>query len=408
MGSLCLSCKGRHKCGRNRCRHLEAFSATNGNRLAKVTTHIDSRAPAPFVGRLGYPHVSVGILAPPEKEEDAWEYDAPRHWAREDYKIDRLVELRSSLINSNRKMGVMERSPYLETVQEVGLASRPVDVEVDLKSPPKPAIHPDPHAAPTGPRVELTKAAVTSNAKIDRAVDNVHDDTDLRANSAIRTLYRKGYDDSFLTKLMSVGAVGVKANRRLVPTRWSITAVDDHLGKEVAAKVRDHRDMGYHAYFGGYLGNYYLVLFFPEPWSYELFEAYLPSASWNEGAELEFCTDYEPYEGRRSYAESCAGGYYAARLAVLEKLEELKRQATALVIRIITDEYQHPMGVWVCREATRKALLEKPVEFSEQKLMVRYAELILWKKFGVDISKITSQSTILKRLNTQSRLSSFM
>ena len=29
-------------------------------------------APAPFVGRFGYPTVNVGILAPPEHDDDAW------------------------------------------------------------------------------------------------------------------------------------------------------------------------------------------------------------------------------------------------------------------------------------------------------------------------------------------------
>ena len=36
-----------------------------------------------------------------------------------------------------------------------------------------------------------------------------------------------------------------------------------------------------------------------------------------------FTTDYEPYTGRKTYAENCVGGYYAARLPILEKLKDI-------------------------------------------------------------------------------------
>ena len=64
---------------------------------------------------------------------------------------------------------------------------------------------------------------------------------------------------------------------------------------------------------------------------------------------------HEGYEGRTSYVEETAGAYYAARLGVLEHLKERGRQAKALVLREITDDYWAPVGVWQVREGVRNA-----------------------------------------------------
>ena len=40
--------------------------------------------------------------------------------------------------------------------------------------------------------------------------------------------------------------------------------------------------------------------------------------------ELRYSTDYENYYGRKEYASTTAGGYYTVRLAILEKLKEMK------------------------------------------------------------------------------------
>ncbi|MCL4406837.1 hypothetical protein M1139_01955 [Candidatus Parvarchaeota archaeon] len=54
--------------------------------------------------------------------------------------------------------------------------------------------------------------------------------------------------------------------------------------------------------------------------------------------------------------KNTAGAYYAIRLAVLEKLREMKSQFSVLCIREITPEYFAPLGVWVVREGARKVL----------------------------------------------------
>jgi hypothetical protein len=216
-------------------------------------------------------------------------------------------------------------------------------------------------------------------------------------------LYRKGFDEHFLTKLLSVGNLGVKTDRRLVPTRWSITAVDDTLGKQLITAIKDFPESDCRIYIGGYLGNYYVVLFFDDLWSYELFEGYVPLLQQRGDAAWE--TDYENYNGRTEYATQTVGGYYAARLAILERLQSLQRQAGVLALRFVTTEYSAPLGVWVVREAVRKAMAAPPLEFPDMDAMRAYVIAYCQKRFGFDVtSMLNGKSRLLKNLKVQTRL----
>ena len=409
----CVKCKGdnpRLYCGRDFCPIYVKSQA-----MFKVKPFLERKdfsgsSPTPFVGRFGYPNISVGLLSLPNLNDDAWLYDAPAYWADNNYSIPDLVGMRSSLINSRFSSNVCEArraSRMLGLSQEVGMASKPVDIDVSLEAVPKFRWRLDPFLAPMGPNARLEGLKLASNPKVPVHVDKVVSDTDLRASDALSYLRRHGYDETYMTRMLSVGTLGIGKDRRLVPTRWSITAVDDTLAKQIHRRVIDLPCADFQSYFGGYLGNYFLILFFPDVWSYELFETYLPNASWNLSSDFQYTTDYEPFSGRKTYAENCGGGYYASRLPVLEKLDSIGRQASVLALRFITGEYSVPLGVWVVREAVRKALSEKPIVFSDRDLMFKYALSLVRKKFGYNLQCILRKSVVMKRMMTQAKLTDF-
>jgi len=404
----CLKCKGRGFCGRDVCPHyLKSQARFRVQHVLDRETFFGT-SPAPFVGRVGYPFVNVGILSPAMQVDDAAIYDAPRHWAREDFKIPQIVDLRSSLINSRFTAHVRERDKFLEISQEVGMANKPVEVEIELEKKPVFSTSYDNSLAPMGPNASLKSAKITANPRISHEVDYVVDDSGLKAQEALLYLHKKGHDENFLSKLLSVGTIGIQYQRRLVPTRWSITAVDDFLSREALKEIKTYPQEDNLFFYGNYLGNYYLIMFFSDKWSYELFETYLPKASWNLSTEPAFMTDYEGFNGRKNYAEDCAGGYYACRNAITEEMKERRKQASVLALRFITGEYAAPLGVWVCREATRKAMQSKPIEFQEQKTMIDYVKSLVIRKFGYDIAKILSESKLLREGKEQTKLSRFL
>ena len=367
-----------------------------------ASEHFFGASPAPFIGRHGYPFVNVGILSPGESGDQVSMYDAPESWARDNLSISKVVDYRSALVNSRAKATIKGTSSRtVEIAREVTMSSKPVDVEIDFLKVPKLSMSFNQFSAPTGPSAEMKSARIASTPKIHHKVEKVFSDTDLKAAPAVNYLFKSGFDVNFISKLLSVSTMGLKSNRRLVPTRFSITATDDIIGKEQIAKIKDFNSADtYEMYFGGYMGNYFMVMFFPRLWSYELFEAFAKGD--------DYATDYESFSGRTYYADNTAGGYYAARLPVLEKLIQIRRQASVLVIRMITDEYTTPLGVWVVREAVRKAVQSKPIEFASKELMLRYAELLMTRKFGYKHStKIISSSELLASLK-QTTLSSFV
>lgn len=411
MNIPCIKCKGAtplQSCGRTFCPIMAKSEAMFKVKDQAIKEDFFGSSPNCFVGHNFYPTLYVGILSPPEHREDAWLYDAPNYWAEHNFQIPQIVDYRSALINSRFRTHVKQKNKFLNISQEIGMASRPVDIEINLKDKPKFKLTTDPYHAPMGPNAKLKKAKITTNPKIDSRVDKVVSDTDLKANKAMTYLYEKGFDENFLTKILSIGNLGLKYQRKLVPTRWSITSVDSSLGNHLLSEVKQYNQTGYLAYFGGYLGNYFLILCFPEVYSYELFETYAPKAEWNISSEYKYMTDYEPYEGRKTYAENCGGGFYACRIAILEKLNQMKKQASILALRFITGEYAVPLGVWVVREAVRKTLNSKPLEFSSKELMLKYVKHLVNKKFNYNIEILLNQSILLKKLRTQQKLIKFI
>ncbi|MBD3319003.1 hypothetical protein GF342_03780 [Candidatus Woesearchaeota archaeon] len=391
----CVYCKGSHE--HTSCPlFLRAMSA-----VAKVKPKAEyvAESPAPFIGHYGYPHVNVGMLTVPEKKNTRV-YDDPTSWVRQKFAIPDVVGLRRSLVNARAISHITSSSRQVERVQDIALARRPVDVEVTLKKAPAPALTFNQAAAPFGPQGAVSKAILMSNPSTHTKVDKVVSDSDRPAASSMQYLSRAGFDEHYLSRILSVGVLGVKANRKLVPTRWSITATDDTLAKPLLEEIKTFSTTECQVCIGKYMGNYYFFIFSPLPFSYELFEVYVPGC---KNDCLQYSTDYESHFGRKGYAKQCAGGYYSVRLALAQYFHKIRRQASVFVLRMITDEYTTPLGVWVTREAARQALSNKPVVFSTSTLAQEFVQNIVRKKFGVQIESLFKRSKLLG--TPQSRLS---
>ena len=377
--------------------------------LGKISELVTSSPPSVFIGsKLRYPLVNVGILSPLERDEDAWIYDDAEFWAKNNFGIRDVVSLRESLLNSRFQSNVTSarsnEKKFVEMAQELALSSRPVDLEIEIKGKVGPGFKRDRVVIPQGMNAPLKKVKITGNVKIDSKLDKVMND-DIKAVEAVEFLYHNNFSEYTLSKVLSVGVLGLKKDRKLVPTRWSITATDDMIGKKLLEKIRDYPWIENHElFFGEFMGNCYLIMLFPNLFSYELFELYLPGSSWNPGNEIKASTDMEDFYGRKNYASNTAGGYYAARLPILEYLEKEKKQASVLAIRIELPSYWAALGVWVVRESVKKAMENKKLTFPDMKEMLESARKIGMIKFGYDPSKILKKSKVLENIKTQTNL----
>jgi hypothetical protein len=218
-------------------------------------------------------------------------------------------------------------------------------------------------------------------------------------------LYRRGFDVYEINNILSAGALGQGRNRKLVPTRWSITAVDDTVGQYLRGSIRNAPSIDeVQVWYNEYMANDYWVILAPGKWEFELVELKAPGSIWNPDPEGSYymAADNESYEGRSEYVDETSGAYYASRLAVLEHLEEIDRQATCLVIRHASDGYWAPVGVWQIREGIRHAFEEGEPAVAES---FHGAITQLESQLPVSLSDLRRKSKLVA--GTQSQLTDF-
>ncbi|MGC8687176.1 MAG: Nre family DNA repair protein [Candidatus Micrarchaeia archaeon] len=333
---------------------------------AKLTERLEIAGSSPtdvFVGSYGYPYVFIGPMVPPEFGDTSL-LATPERWRY--MSINDIVDMRSKLVRGMYKTNIhnVESGRIEEFMRELAIAEKPAESEVDFAKKPFARIAMNDEVQPFGPSAEIKRINVY-NVKADSKIENMNLDYDATAKTAIMELYNKNIPVSKIQMGFSAGLFGLKGKRRFVPTRWSITAVDDTISKENLKEIKSYEPVdAIYAYFNNALDNRWLIFFIPGNWQYESIEAWYPNTVWNEsGNGISIYSSYEPFKGRSTYAE-IGGCYYAARLAVSERLGEMKKQAMVLILREVHDGYIMPVGVWNVREHVRQTLETKPVALS--------------------------------------------
>ncbi|QRF75922.1 hypothetical protein Thermo_01431 [Thermoplasmatales archaeon] len=391
--SLCIRCRGaKMLCGLSYCpisvKNLlqPKIARFNGKEISGSTP------PAVFVGRYGYPKVNIYPSAP-NIHGDTSGYESPSNWMK--INMEEFLSMRLSLLRGGMEVNVKnvsEPDRVLQDIQVMSLSEKPVEVEMEFTRNMNSAkIVLDEHVPPMGPSAPVKKINI-GNAKIEGFVDRIYSEDDLLAVDGINGMYRRGIDVTRISKILSVGALGVKKQRKAVPTRWAITAADKNVSDELTDEIKQKPQLGeYLAYVRKTPGNLFTAILSPRNWMFEWGEAWYPGSTWNQWSDTPFVEiDYEMYGGRKDYP-GIGGCYYASKLAALEALKNLKRQGSATLWREIYPGFNLPVGVWYVRENVREMFRSKPESFSSyQEALNHIASFLtvpvsMWKqKSGLD------------------------
>jgi hypothetical protein len=361
-----------------------------------------SSPPGVFVGRFGYPRVYVGPLIPPEKG-DTRLLDTPELWLGKT--IQDIIGYRFALIRAKSLIEVRDAQDpgkYLLDLHDLALSSASVDVSAKFKKKPRMAVALSEETQPFGPSALIRNLEIVPSSG-ERRVEAVYYDGDMLAADGMVKLYRSGVEVSRIQRTLSLGMLGIDEQRKIVPTRWSITAVDDTLSKNLLRAIRRYPTIDkFEVYKYEYLDNWYIAIFSPRNWAFEWIEAWFPGTAWNEAGEVPaLMGDHEGYEARTTYA-SVGGCYYSTRLAVAEALERKQRQASTLVLREIRSGYVLPVGVWNVRESVRAALRTRPTIFDNFHHALQFAckEFVIKPETWLRNSRLIREETFQTRLNT--------
>lgn len=308
-----------------------------------------SSPPSVFVGSYNYPKVNVGPMIPP-MHGDTTMLDSPENWSGKS--LDEIINYRLNLVRGIQKVPVENPTGrFIENIQELAMASKPTDSEMTFHKSTEPSNLIDGFSAPYGPIGQI-KNANFSNSYSDKQIEKAYYDKDLLSQDAVLKLYNSGIEVSKIQKCFSIGMFGKK--RKLVPTRWSITATDDIISKSLIDESLNFSVIDTYKVFSfEHLGNIFSVILFPHLWLFEMIEA------WYSNGILGFGSDHEDARGI-DHPPKIAGAYFAAKLAVGEYLVKHKVQSGVLILREIRPEYAVPVGVWQVREGIRKTMKQKP------------------------------------------------
>lgn len=367
------------------------------NRARRIEHFSGSSPPEIFVGQWNYPNVYTGILSP-EEYGNTQLMSSPELWHSQKLSIQNILSLRDKLIYSRTQTQIKKTdTPFLSTFKEIAMTHKPIAAEYILK---KPILQKHKENSRDTPLIshaaQIERVKLEENPSVKPKVDYLVNDTDVKSKTALLELEKTGIETSTMIKLLSAGLLGIKKNRKLVPTRWSITAVDDLLSKEKLKRIKDFPVINEFQLFNAeYLGNHYEFLLLPETFSFEVIEISLKSQGvWQ---------DYETFFPRKTYADNVTGAYYVNRLALTEYLEKIKRQCHCIVMREVRPEYYAPLGVGILRQTSREAFSKQPEKFATLNEALARAQ----SRLRQPIKNYTEKSFLLKTFGKQTRLQSF-
>jgi hypothetical protein len=363
--------------------------------LTSATTHMKSVAvgkelegsspPSVFIGSWNYPDIYAGPMIAPV-HGDTSIMDMPESWIPEHKTQEEIVGYRLNLVRGKRRVNAAALDDkYIEKLQEISLSSTSIESEAAFESAPAGTSFSEEHT-PYGPSAPIERLEIESG-RWDHNLEKVFYDTDLKSADAVFNLHKQGVPFSSIQKAFSVGTMGRDRGRRLVPTRWSITACDTTIGDQLLHDVKKCAVIDtwkVHEYSS--LNNNYAVILMPTGWQYEWSEAFLHVLG-NE--ELVF-SDYEGTKKKTEYSH-LGGCYYSCRMAVLEALAQEQRQAGAIILREALHGYI-PLGVFNVRENVRSAMRQPPQEFED----IRSALSHISEKFTLPVQRFIEAGNILK------------
>ncbi|MDR2829975.1 MAG: Nre family DNA repair protein [Methanobrevibacter sp.] len=344
-----------------------------------------STPPSVFIGRWNYPKVYVGPMIVPESGDTAI-VDSPESWISENKTQEDIIKYRLNLVRGKQLLAINDLdNPLIEKLQDISLASKSIDSEAKFRKIPRGNMLSEDNT-PHGPSAVIEKFDINA-VRWDRQLEKTYYDTDLKSSEALMNLHDKDVPFSRFQKAFSVGAIGTGKKRKLVPTRWSITACDSTIANNLLKEVRHYSILdNYRVYEFQSLKNYYAIILIPMEWQYEWMEAFIQIL----GKEEMIFSDYETNRDKSEYS-SVGGCYYTCKMSILDYLNKQKIQSGAIVLREVYEGYI-PLGVFNVRENVKYAMEGEYREFETLKQSLEYLKF----KLKIPIYKYVKKSSLLK------------
>jgi hypothetical protein len=223
-------------------------------KVKKISNFSGSSPPEIFVGSWSYPNVYSGILSP-EEHGNTESYSSPEIWHKDKLTIPEIMNFRKKLIYGRNRAHIKDKTSrnFQQAFNEIAMSYSSVSAEYKLKKPITKNQENDSYTPLISKAGEIESVKLQENTKIKEKVDYLVNDGEIKSKQGILELYKSKIPNRSIIKILSAGLLGLKNNRKLVPTRWSITAVDDTISKDKLSRIKQFPIINefqlFHSYF---------------------------------------------------------------------------------------------------------------------------------------------------------------
>lgn len=243
-----------------------------------------------------------------------------------------------------------------------------------------------------GSKNELESLEATQNTQTSKQIEK-YSEGDTKAREAIINLYKQGKNEHQIIHLLALGVFGIQINKKLVPSRWAITAYDQTIEKHLHKEIIKYNSINkFEVYYYKNKSDTHVNILLPDSYHGEHFE------DW----EGQIKPDYFNNNNKLSTSEpNNAGGYFATKIALHEHLQKRKKQAAAIMIRVIRN-YDVPLGVVFVRECVRESFKNKIFETTDFKELQEFVK----RKFPIHYPHLINSKVLLEQ-RKQKKLNQF-
>lgn len=351
----------------------------------KPTKEIEGFATGAIVGEQNYPSPKVYNVSTEKKDNSFFETNKV---VKKDYSEIVKLKARNILGNTNNIYIKKTNARIINEINDVYKSKKPIQFESEFDkelSFRKPIFNK--LSGVLGTKNELLNVELTENAPTSKQIEK-YTTNDEKSREAMIRLYEKGIPESQIINLLALGNFGVQLNKKIVPTRWSISAYDTTIEKHLLSIIKKYNPINnYEIYYHIDKGNTFLIILTPDTYTFENVEF----ASNFHG------TDYVGHDNKLKYRDpNTAGAFFSVKVAVFEHLRKRKRQASIIAIRFI-DNYDIPLGVVFVRESVREAMKNKIFKGSN----LKDVKLFLKNKYPTFLTELLNSQTMKE--NTKQR-----
>ena len=362
----------------------------------KPTKEIEGFPASAIIGSKTYSNVKVHSIS---NEDKAGEYKNIGEIAKKTYSEIFKTKARN-IFGSTKEFHIKTQNKKIkEDLTDIYKAKNPVEFSSKFEN----YLHFDKivlnkTAGIIGSKNELKSIDTTGNLQTSKSIENFST-KDIKAREAIISLYKKGISEHQIINLLSLGTFGINFNKKIVPTKWAISAFDQTIERHLHKEIINFKEIShFEIYEYTNKGNEFIIILHPHYFLGEVIESFL-----NKGRYIiEY--DYIPQDNSfKLQTPQTAGGFWATKLGIHEHLIKRKKQAAYTSIRII-EGYDIPLGVVLVRECIREALLKAPVfKSSNEDEMSNF----LMSNFPNHYTLYKEKSKIPNEMKKQSKLDGF-